>query len=290
MEGGLSGAKMERSNKRIAQEPQLKNMNIKEETKGLTVEIVSDPELVVAHETARVRWYLKEYARYKSLGYDSILRFPPGIDPANIENLSDEEVKTAVEKDYGANQADYAAEARNLRETWGAIAEKILPVVASVYGFTPSYHFKLVPTAYGTGGGALEKGGVIFFKLPKYRPAHGRTEAEAIVHEVLNHEATGELREGTSIDDSIFTTHQWHKERLMDLLGRTLLVRSGLMKRENVVMDDYATEQAADVIDTLYYTDTDTPDESKLRYEGKLPDLVRAIEEKIKETESTKAQ
>ncbi len=250
---------------------------------GLTIEVISDPAQILELETARVRWYLKEYARYKSLGYDSILRFPPGIKPENTEHITDEEIKTATQQDFNENRAEYEAETAALQKTWDTMSEKIMPTVATVYGFTPNNHFKLVATAYGTGGGALEKGGAIFFKLPKYRPAKGRTEAEAITHEVLNHEATGHLREGTAIDDSIFTTHQWHKERLMDLLGRTLLVRSGLMKREDIVMDDYAEAQAAKDIDALYYATPNAPDENNLRYEGRLPDLIRAIDAKTKE-------
>ena len=48
---------------------------------------------------------------------------------------------------------------------------------------------------------------------------------------------TENLREGTEIDESTATSsHPWYKERLMDLLGRTLLVREGILKREEVKM------------------------------------------------------
>lgn len=242
------------------------------------VEIISDPAMIFEHEVSRVRWYLDEYERYRRLGYDSVIRLPDGIDPKNAGHISDDEIRAAVRREFESNRADYEAYAKELQETWSAMFQKMLVALVQVYGFIPSGTFRIVPTAYGTGGGSLKKGGAIFMKLPKYRPARGRTETEAITHEVLCHEATAGLREGTTIEDSVFASHQWHKERLMDLLGRTLLVRSGLMRREDVAMDDYAEAQAGGIVDSLYYSDPEHPNEDRLRYEGHLPDLIRAIE------------
>ena len=256
------------------------------EPEELTVEAVSNPEAIMDQETKRVRWYLNEWKRYKELGYDSVIRLPAGIDPENA-GVTDEEIRAAIEQEFSGNQADYEAYARTFQETWEGIQEKMLPIMAQVYGFQPIGHFKIAPTAYGTGGGSLEKDGAIFFRLPKFRPhnPNGKpiTEVEAITHEVLCHECTSSLREKTALDDSpIFATHQDVKEVLMDYLGRTLLVRSGLMKREEVRM--VGGGDAGDLdFDTLYYADPQSPDENHLRYEWRLPELVQAITEKLKE-------
>ncbi len=134
---------------------------------------------------------------------------------------------------------------------------------------------------YGTGGGSLEKDGTIFFKIPEYRSRIRSTE-ERITHEVLNHEATAKLREGTEIDESISTSHQWYKERLMDLLGRTLLVRTGILGRDKVKMDEDIEKQVASIVDPIYYLNPENPDENNLRFNGKLQDLFNAVIEKIK--------
>ena len=70
----------------------------------------------------------------------------------------------------------------------------------------------------------------------------------------------------------------------MDLLGRTLLVRAGIMMRSDVVMDDYAEEQAGDLVDRLYYAHPDTPSEDDLLYEGRLGELVQAIDDGLRLT------
>lgn len=250
---------------------------------ALNIEIVSNPEEIIADEVKRVRWYLKEYARYKELGYDSVIRFPADINPENPE-VTEDKIRTAIQKEFTANQADYEAYGRTFRETWDAMLGKMLPVMEQIYGFVPSGNFKIIPTAYGTGGGSLEKNGPVFFRLPKFRPQSNGdpiTEVEAITHEILCHEATAHLREETALDDSpMFATHQEHKERLMDLLGRTLLVRSGLMKREDVRMVG-GGNAVADEIDPIYYVDAEHSDENHLRYEGRLADLVHAIESKL---------
>ncbi len=252
----------------------------------LVIETVSNPEAILDQESKRVRWYLKEWKRYKELGYDSVIRLPPGIDPEN-QSTSDDGIRAAIQEEFESNQADYEAYARTFQETWNAMQGKMLPVLNQVYGFNPAGHFRIAPTAYGTGGGSLEKGGSVFFRLPKFRPSAGGTpitEIEAITHEILCHECTGHLREKTALDDSpIFATHQDTKELLMDYLGRTLLVRSGLMKREEVRMVGGGRAPEGLDFDALYYTDPQSPNENNLRYEGRLPELVNAIIGKLKE-------
>jgi hypothetical protein len=265
-----------------------RNMHESEPTE-LTIEAVSNPEAILDQETKRVRWYLKEWKRYKELGYDDVIRLPSGINPENT-NITDEEIQSAIQNEFGENQADYEAYARTFQETWESLQEKMLPVMADVYGFEPVGHFKITPTAYGTGGGALEKDGPVYFRLPKFRPSAGGkpiTEVEAITHEILCHECTASLREGTALDESpVFATHQDVKEVLMDYLGRTLLVRSDMMKREDVRMVGGGDPGNID-FDSLYYADSQNPSENSLRYEGRLKELIETIIEKLKETSNS---
>ena len=122
--------------------------------------------------------------------------------------------------------------------------------------------------------------GPVFCRIPKYRGSRFRTERERefIVHEILAHGATAQIRNDTAIDESNpKCTHQWHKERLMDLLGRTFLVRSGMMISDNIIMQDKAREKAGMDVDPLYYLDHSAPDENRLRYDGRFGDLVRDL-------------
>ncbi len=249
-----------------------------QENIGIKIEVISKKEDIIRNETDRVLWYLKNYERYEKLGYSDILNLPENIDPKNYKR---EDIEKAVEENYLKNQNNYEAYAEELKNTWEKMEKKMTSAMQELYGFTPSKNFTLAPTIYGTGGGSLEKDGIIFFKIPKNRKLERNTE-ERITHEVLNHEATAKLREGTEIDESISTSHQWYKERLMDLLGRTLLVRTGILKREEVKMDGDIEKQVASIVDPIYYLNPENPDENNLRYNGRLQDLFKAVINKIK--------
>ncbi|PIR85269.1 hypothetical protein COU15_01615 [Candidatus Kaiserbacteria bacterium CG10_big_fil_rev_8_21_14_0_10_45_20] len=253
---------------------------------SLNIEVASSPEEIVDYETKRVRWYLNKWKRYKELGYDSVIRLPASINPESME-VTDDEIRAAIQNEFHTNKNDYESYAETFKEAWSTMREKVIPIMEQIYGFQPAGDFHIVPTAYGTGGGSLEKDGPVFFRLPKFRPpTNGEpiTEVEAITHEILCHEVTAHLREETAIDDSpVVATHQEYKERLMDLLGRTLLVRAGIMKREGVRMVGGGDAGAPD-IDPLYYTDPEHPDENNLRYEGRLPDLIKDIETKLSQS------
>jgi hypothetical protein len=80
----------------------------------LTIEALSNPEAILDQETSRVRWYLKEWKRYKELGYGDVIRLPAGINPENT-NITDEEIRAAIESEFGGNQADYEAYAHTLK-------------------------------------------------------------------------------------------------------------------------------------------------------------------------------
>lgn len=248
---------------------------------GISVVSISDPDNLIGAEIGRVRWYLDKYPTYVAQGYQ--LRFPKGINPDNRDGITDQDIRTAIMGEFNTDLSDYQDYARQFEEAWIPIAEKLVPVAKTVYGFSPVGRFEIIPTAYGTGGGQLVMDGPVFCRLPKYRGGGFRTEREFIVHEILAHGATAKLRNDTVIDESNpKCTHQWHKERLMDLLGRTFLIRSGLMGRDDIRMQDKALEVAGTDVDPLYYKNHLTPDDNMLNYEGRFGDLVRELDTKLR--------
>lgn len=267
-------------NKQFKQTVETKDANItnKEQMINMKLEIMLKEDDIIKSESERILWYLKNYDRYEKLGYSEYLNLPVNINP---RNYTIQDIENAVLENYFKNKNDYESYAKELGDTWDKMSKDMIPVMQDLYGFTPSQDFTVAPTVYGTGGGALEKDGVIFFKIPKNRELERNTE-ERIAHEVLSHAATARLREGTEIDESISTSHQWYKERLMDLLGRTLLVRSGVLKREEVKMDEDVENQVADIVDPIYYLNSNNQDENSLRYNGRVQDLFNAVVEKIK--------
>jgi hypothetical protein len=261
----------EGNNKNIANQEQ--NMDIK-------IEVISKKDDIIKNETDRILWYLKNYERYEKLGYSEFLELPISINPKNYKR---EDIEKSVEEDYFKNQENYESYSSELKYAWEKMSEKITEGMKELYGFTPSKSFILAPTFYGTGGGSVEKDGIIFFKIPPKDRSGIRSTEERITHEVLAHGLTENLREGTEIDESTtVSSHPWYKERLMDLLGRTLLVRGGILKREEVKMDGDIEKQVADIVDPIYYLNPGSPDENSLRFNGKLEDLFKAVIEKIK--------
>ncbi len=262
-----------------------KNEGDKEDTKdqeqyniGIKINVVLKREDIIKNETDRILWYIKNYDRYEKLGYSDILNIPRSI---NLKKYTREDVEKYVEENYFKNQINYEVYAKELLETWNNMSKKMAKAMQELYGFVSLDNFTVAPTLYGTGGGSLEKGGVIFFKIPIDR-SRERTTVERITHEVLTHGVTASLREGTEIDESISTSHQWYKERLMDLLGRTLLVRTGILKREEVKMDGDVEREVAGIVDPIYYLNLENQNEDNLRYNGGVQNLFKAIIEKIK--------
>ncbi len=267
------------SSKRIEQgEENISNKQ--QENMGIKIEVISKKEDIIRNETDRILWYLKNYERYEKLGYSEFLELPTSINPKNYKI---EDIKKAVEEDYLKNQENYEAYSKELEFAWEKMSEKMTEAMKELYGFTSSKSFILAPTFYGTGGGSVEKNGIIFFKMPPKDRSGIRSTEERITHEVLAHGMTENLREGTEIDESTAaSSHPWYKERLMDLLGRTLLVHTGILKREEVKMDGDIEQQVASIVDPIYYLNPENPDENNLRYKGKPQDLFKAVIDKIK--------
>ncbi|MFH0791878.1 MAG: hypothetical protein V1905_01545 [bacterium] len=247
------------------------------EESDFSVDIINDKNRLLAEETASVRWHLDNYLSFKGLGYT--MRFPAGINPEGSGIITDDAIGEAIGQEMDLNFRDYQEYALEFQKVWQMIVDKCLPIAAEVYGFNPVGRLEIIPSVYGTGGGQLVTGGPVYFRIPKYRLGGGWcAEIEFIIHEILAHCATEKYREGTSIDESALCLYQWHKERLMDLLTRTILVRSGLMEKEKVWMNEVARIKAMADIDPLYYLDSENPDETKLRYEGRIRDLMAEID------------
>jgi len=250
----------------------------------LIISIISDRQDLIASETKRVRWYLDNYPVYAAQGY--VLRFPKGIDPKSGAKLDDLEIKNMVAAEVAADIKDYRDYAASIAKTWDTVKDKCVPVARAVYGFDPAGNFTIIPTIYGTNGGQTVWDGPVYCRLPKYRPANFKSEAEFIVHEILAHGVTAKLRNNTAIDESNpKATHQWHKERLMDLLGRTFLVRSAMMGFSEVMMQEKAQQIAAAEVDPLYCQNPLSSSENELRYEGKFAQLVFDLDSKLKHSQ-----
>lgn len=267
------------SSKRVEQEEE-NITNKQQENMRIKIEIISKKEDIIINEINRILCYLKNYERYEKLGYSEYLELPISIDP---KNYTKEDIEKAVEKDYFKNQENYESYSKELKFAWEKMSKKMTDAMKELYGITLSKSFTIAPTFYGTGGGSVEKNGIIFFKIPPKDRSAIRSTEERITHEVFAHGMTENLREGTEIDEStVVSSHPWHKERLMDLLGRTLIVRTGILKREEVKMDGDIEQQVASIVDPIYYLNPENPDENNLRYDGRVQDLFKAVIEKIK--------
>lgn len=145
-------------------------------------------------------------------------------------------------------------------------------------------------------GGDYLSNGTIYFRLNKYLPdfsgktttGGSRSPLETLIHEVVCHKGTEAARDGTSIKEivGVDPNNQKYKERLMDLLGRTILIRSGLLNKDEIVMQAQAQKIASALIDPIYYGDSNNQDEYNLWWEGNLKALVDKIDEKLKIAET----
>ncbi len=264
------------------------NMKIK-------IEVISNSEEVVNAEIKRLKWYIDNYKVYIKKGYYDYLVLPLEIKKHieyQIESgvdviFPESRIRSIVEREYAERLVFYKEEIENLKNTWSIIEQFVLPEVEKLYGIKilTGSTFKLAPTSYGTGGGATEDNGTIHFRMPKFgfkEIKEGERdisrELYGLVHEVLCHALTVEARKNTLIDDSINTAKQYEKERLMDLIGRTLLIRSGLLKKDEVMMDLEILKSIGPKIDTVYYGKVNIGEsEGDFWWEGDLKRLIDQV-------------
>lgn len=248
-------------------------------------EIITAPDELIDLETQRVMFYLGKYEEYQQKGYGDILRFPEGIDSAKSSEINIDDVRRAIKTEFDINKELYDRFAGFLSEANEQV-QTCVPVAERLYGFDVIGNYQVAPTAYGMVGGT-SPAPCIYFRLPELTPSNlgdlfttgkHRSLVEMLVHEILAHEATSQVREGTSLVESISATHQQHKEYLMDLLGRTILTESGLMHAGEVAMQVRAMRMAQKDIDPLYFNLN-----GNLSWEGNLQGLVQRIDRNLKE-------
>lgn len=228
-------------------------------------------------------FYLDRYADYHL--HHGILRFPDGIDPAHPP--SSDQVRQMVASELDRDKQLYHGFSETFSDAIDQVTTQALPVAEKLYGFPLHGNFEVAPTAYGT---IRSPGNITYIRLSKFLPFNpngfstgtDRSSVEMLVHELVAHKATAQLRKDTCINESI-DSHHLHKERLMDLLGRSILVRSGILRPNQVAMQ-VRTEKVASVhIDPLYYTDSSMPSETDLPWAGDLSSLVTRIDTKLTE-------
>ena len=239
--------------------------------KGVTFEVVTDLEKIKKSEIKRVAFYLREYQRYKMMNYQKILRWPSGIDPEKGYIGQKDKIKKLVINEVESNKEIYNNFGHEYIEAFNVLKTNNFDKVASnLFGYQPGGRYSLLPTAYGTIASPLDviNKTPMVFRLPEFTPrlnvfntGKGRSPIEGLAHEIYAHALTAMHRIGTVIDDRLnIGTHAHHKERLMDLIGRTLLVRSGLMNKEDIAMQNGvlgSDNEIAKLVDNVYYASSD---------------------------------
>lgn len=257
----------------------------REAANGFEIDIITDAQKLLDLETRRVLFYLSEYPKYKEKGYAKILRFPSSIQPETDHGIGADHLREVIQREMQQNESHYTNFGRIFEKARQDIS-RCIPVAETLLGYKVAGKYAVAPTSYGTVGSPQEP---IFFRLPELRPntigqgfttGRYRTPLEMLIHEIVAHKATADIREGTSISDSIDCTHQKHKEHLMDLLGRTILVRSGLMSRENVAMQIDPQNVASGDITPLYYGQRQSED--LLPWQGDARKLISDIDNHLR--------
>lgn len=248
-----------------------------------SIEILESHDELIDLETKRVMYYIEKFDEYRQKGYRDIILFPEGIDPTNSSEIEVAEVRNIIKIELDKKARLYHNFTASLKE----MSKKLqicIPSAKELYGFDIIGNYRIAPTSYGTVGSASD---LIFLRLPELRPANlgnafttgkYRSLIEILIHEILAHKVTKYVRESTALEEPISATHQWHKEYLMDLLGRTILIESDLMKAGDVAMQVVAMRVAQKDIDPLYY---DTG--GNLPWRGDLQSLVKRIDMKLNE-------
>ncbi|KKR06262.1 MAG: hypothetical protein UT34_C0001G0302 [candidate division WS6 bacterium GW2011_GWF2_39_15] len=228
------------------------------------VDVLSGEKLI-NNEAERVRYYLTNYDSYKQKGIHGLLRFPDGISPGLTYETP--AIRSAILAECQSLEKLYTRFSQDLILAVREIAPHITDLT-KLYGFNVHGLYRITPTAFGTIGGTIGLYDSVAFRLPGlYDNGDGlwepkkwwstgkyRTTIELITHEVLCHKVTTEIRAGTALDEEVpNATHQWHKEYLMDLLGRTFLTETGLMKPKDVTLQIKAIEVARKDIDPIYF-------------------------------------
>lgn len=247
---------------------------------NLEVEIEDSLENIIIFDTERVGRYLNSVNNYIRMGYK--LRFPNVKD---INRASYEEIKKAVVSEVTSNNKEYIKFRDDYFETLNKIISAgIQKNAKDLYGIELPSRVKIVPSLYGTISSpmSVENRTPFVIRLDKFVDiSQPRSRFETLTHEIWAHGFTSNYRSGTELDDNLGakTTKLYprHKERLMDLFGRTLLVRTGLMQRNEVIMQQGMYEDIVDEVDQAYYIDKTNPNEYSVQDQGNLKKIVSNV-------------
>lgn len=252
---------------------------------GLEVEIEDSLDNIINHDINRVGRYLSSLNNYLNMGYK--IRFPNVQD---ITKASYKEIKDAVVSEVNVNKDEYALFRDGYFDTFNKIVSAGIEKTTRVlYGIELPKKVMIVPTLYGTISSPmnLEKGTPFVIRVDKYiEGIQTRTRTELLIHEVWAHGFTSSYRAETELDDNLgiktVKPYPKHKERLMDLFGRTLLVRTSLMQRNDVTMQNKMYEDIINEVDEVYYIDKSSQNEFQIKDEGDLRKIIRNVIVNIK--------
>lgn len=247
---------------------------------SLEVEIEDSLDNIINLDVERVGRYLNSFDNYLSLGYK--IRFP---DIPNIKSASYGEIRNAIVFEVNTNKDEYT----KFRDIYYDTISKVISAgiektAQGLYGIEMPKRVRIVPTLYGTISSPMniERGTPFVIRIDKFVDnTRTRNHSEVLIHEIWAHGFTSAHRNGTELDDNLgiktIKPYPKHKERLMDLFGRTLLVRTGLMKRDEVAMQHKMYEDIINEVDEVYYGDSLNQDEFEIKDEGNLKKIVSNV-------------
>lgn len=258
---------------------------------GLELHVVLDQEEIIAHETRRVSDYLPRIDYYRNAGYN--LRIP-----SDLVGLSGTELATKIDQYVERERDAYSTFAEKYTAAFDRItASGAASVASKLYGIHVSESVTLVPTQFGTMASPLDilSDKPFFIRMDKFideppvlSNGKDRTPEERLVHEIFAHGLTAPYRSGTILDDRMtnaINVRPKCKERLMDLLGRSILIRTGLIKHNDIAMQVKIVGDAPSVVDPAYYVDVIRADDGGIKFDGNIGDIVGNVIEAVGRSE-----
>lgn len=260
-------------------------MSITKINSHFQVEIEDSIDKIIELEIERVGRYLSNLGNYSKMGYR--LRLPNLTD---ITSASYSDIKAAVVHEVTNDKDEYLRFKEAYLDTISLILKNgVNDIARDLYGVDLPSNIKIVPSSYGTISSPVNiaRGTPMVIRIDKYfEGVQPRTKIETLIHEIWAHGFTAQYRANTELDDNLgantIKVYPKHKERLMDLFGRTLLVRSKLIERSKIVMQDSMYKDIKDEVDSAYYVDNTNQSELFVKDDGNLQKIIINVIDKIK--------